>query len=266
MSFIKCLQCLQCFLGIVFLSLGTSTMAADWQQQLTPTGKLRVGVAYAPKPTPIFAAKDATGQVRGVPVDLGQALARELGVPVEMFVAATTAELTEACVEGRIDVGFMPADDERRKRLDFSPPYFVIESTFLVAGSTSIQTIEAVNHPDVTVVGIAGSTTIRAATRSADKARVIAAKSVDEAMSVMKAGQAQAFALTQDSLPPLQKELPGSRILPGAFQVTGVAIAVRKNQPAALEAVSRFVTQAKAQGVVRRAFDDAGLNNLQIAP
>ena len=256
-------------LALLFaLFMGTVAMAADddWKKELTPTGKLRVGVAYAPKPTPIFVTKDSAGEARGVAVDIGKALARELGVPVELLVTATTAELTQACEEGRIDVGFMPADDERRKRLDFSPPYFVIESTFLAAASSGIQTIAEVNRPDVTVVGIAGSTTIRAATRSASSAKIIAAKSIDEAMSLMKAGQAQAFALTQDSLPPLQKELPGSRILPGAFQVTGVAIAMPKNRPAALEVVTRFVNQAKTNGIVRRAFDDAGLNALQIAP
>ena len=100
----------------------------------------------------------------------GRALAQALGVPVEVLVTATTAELTDACEAGKIDVGFMPADDERRKRLDFSPPYFVIESTFLAAASSNIQTIAEVNRPDVTVVGIAGSTTIRAATRSASTA------------------------------------------------------------------------------------------------
>ena len=49
-------------------------------QQLVPTGKLRVGVAYAPAPTPIFVAKDAAGDVHGVPRDLGSALAKTLGV------------------------------------------------------------------------------------------------------------------------------------------------------------------------------------------
>ena len=243
-------------------------MAADgdWKQELTPTGKLRVGVAYAPKPTPIFVTKDSSGEPRGVAVDIGTALARELGVPVELLVAATTAELTDACEAGKIDVGFMPADDERRKRLDFSPPYFVIESTFLAAASSNIQTIAEVNRPDVTVVGIAGSTTIRAATRSASTAKIIAAKSIDEAMALMKAGHAQAFALTQDSLPPLQKELPGSRILPGAFQVTGVAMAMPKNHPAALAKVTQFINQAKVDGTVRRALDQAGLSSLSIAP
>ena len=256
-------------LALLFvLFMGTVAMAADdnWKQELTPTGKLRVGVAYAPKPTPIFVTKDSAGEARGVAVDIGRALAQALGVPVELLVTATTAELTDACEAGKIDVGFMPADDERRKRLDFSPPYFVIESTFLAAASSNIQTIAEVNRPDVTVVGIAGSTTIRAATRSASTAKIIAAKSIDEAMALMKAGHAQAFALTQDSLPPLQKELPGSRILPGAFQVTGVAMAMPKNHPAALAKVTQFINQAKVDGTVRRALDQAGLSSLSIAP
>jgi polar amino acid transport system substrate-binding protein len=36
--------------------------------------------------------------------------------------------------------------------------------------------------------------------------------------------------------------LPGSRILDGAFQTTGGAIAVHKDRPAALAYVSAFVT------------------------
>ena len=235
-------------------------------KELVPTGKLRVGVAYAPAPTPVFVARNAAGDVRGVPLDLGIALAKALGVPAEIVVAATTAELTDACSSGAIDVGFMPADDERRKRLDFSPAYFMIECTYLAAASSDIKTLADVDRPDITVVGISGSTTMRAAGRSLTKAKLIPAKSVDEAMDMMAAGTAQAFALTHDALPTLQKKLPGSRILDGAFQTTGVAIAVPKNRAAALAYVTNFIETAKAGGIVRRAFEDAGLNGLAIAP
>lgn len=241
------------------------TNANDIRNELVPTGKLRVGVACAPAPTPLFAARDSAGQAYGVPPDLGRALAKELGVPCEIFAAATTAELTEACCAGTIDLGFMPADEERRKRLDFSPPYFVIESTFLAAGPSGIRTLADVDRAGVIVVGIAGSTTIRAAARSLKAAKIVAAPSIDEAMAMMKAGGAQAFALTHDALPPLQKQLPGSRILDGAFQVTGVSMAVQKNRPAALACVTGFIEHAKADGRVRRAFDEAGLTALQIA-
>jgi polar amino acid transport system substrate-binding protein len=251
---------------VLSISTGTSAVEDDVMKQLVPTGKLRVGVAYAPAPTPIFVAKDAAGHVHGVPRDLGSALAKTLDVPIQIVVVATTGELTDACSSGAIDIGFMPADDERRTRVDFSPPYFVIESTYLVAGPSAIKTLVGVDRREVTIVGIAGSTTMRAAGRSLKNAKIVPVKSVDEAMEMMKAETAQAFALTHDALPTLQKQLPGSRILDGAFQTTGVAIAVQKDRPAALEYVKDFVESAKANGVVRRAFDDAGLNLLPVAP
>lgn len=234
-------------------------------EQLTPTGTLRIGVAYAPKATPIFVARSDDGGYRGVPVDLGRALAQELGVPLEIIAAATTGELTGLCLSGAIDVGFMPADDERRKRLAFSPPYFVIESTFLAAAGTGIEALADVDRAGVTVVGIAGSTTLRAAARSLGRAQVCEARSIDEALAMLRAGQAQAFALTHDALPPLQQEMPGSRILAGSFQVTGVALAIAQGRTQALARLTAFVTQAKTSGVLRRAFDAAGLRGLTIA-
>ena len=254
------------FLLAFLLTSGANAADTSVTKEIAPTGRLRVGVAYAPSPTPIFVAKDTSGHVHGVPLDLGTALAKALGVPVEVVVRATTGELTDDCSSGAIDIGFMPADDERRKRVDFSPPYFVIESTYLAAGASDIKSFADVDRPGITVVGIAGSTTMRAASRSLKSANVVPAKSVAEAMAMMKSGAVQAFALTHDVLPTLQKQLPGSQILDGAFQTTGVAIAVPKNHSASLAYVTNFIEEAKANGSIRRAFDDAGLNTLRIAP
>jgi len=248
------------------MATDAAALEENVMKELAPTGKLRIGVAYAPAPTPVFVVRDAAGEVRGVPRDLGAALAKALGVPFELVVKATTGELTDGLSAGAIDVGFMPVDDERRKRLDFSPPYFVVQSTYLAAGPSGIKTLAEVDRADVTVVAIAGSTTMRAAGRSLKAAKLVAAKSVDEAMAMMKAGAAEALALSHDSLRPLQKQLPGSRILDGAFQTAGVAIAVQKDRPAALAFVNAFVERAKADGTVRRAFADAGLGGLPIPP
>src|ERR1700690_1315408 len=108
-------------LGLMLvLSTGTGASAAgnDVMKQLVPTGKLRGGAAYPPAPPPISVTEDAAGDVHG---DLGSALAKTLGVPIEIVVVATTGELTDACSSGAIDVGFMPAGDERRTGGDFLP-------------------------------------------------------------------------------------------------------------------------------------------------
>jgi len=254
--------------GLLLALSMSAAMAAedDVMKELIPTGKLRAGIAYAPAKTPVFVTKDATGQVEGVGLDLAKALARSLGVEVELFVAPTTGELTEASTTGKIDIGFTPVDEERKKRVDFSPPYFIIESTYLVTAASGITAQAEVDRPEVTVAGIAGSTTIRAAGRSLKQAKIVELKSVADAMSMMQAGTAQALALSRDAMPALQKTLPGSRILDGAYQITGVAISVPKNKPAALAFVTSFIEKAKVDGTLRRAFDAAGLRDLSVAP
>ncbi len=228
-------------------------------------GRLRVGVPLAPAITPLFVTTDPAGKPRGVSVDIGLALARACGVEADFVVAGTTGELTDAVEAGRLDVAFMPADDERRRRVDFSPPYFVIESTYLVGPNVDIDSMAQVNQPGVAVVGIAGSTTFRAAQRTAPLANFSSAPTIAQAMDMLASGAVAAFALTHDALPALQKNLPGSRILAGAFQVTGVALALQKNQATALAFASAFIETAKKDGTVRRALDNAGLGHLAIA-
>jgi polar amino acid transport system substrate-binding protein len=236
------------------------------KKELIPTGKLRVGVAFAPAVSPLFVVKDGSGQAHGPTVDLGKALGQALDAPVDIVVAPNTGELTDGITAGTIDVAFMPADEERRQRVDFGPAYFVIESTYMVPGSSDIKSMPDVDRPNITVVGVANTTTIRAAGRTLKAAKVVPARSIEEAMEAVKAGTAQALALTHDALEPLQRTWPGSRVLDGAFQRTGVAPAVQKNHPAALAFVSKFLEEAKANGTVRKAFESAGLGNQPIAP
>jgi polar amino acid transport system substrate-binding protein len=234
--------------------------------ELVSTGTLRAGVVFAPSPSPLFVVKDADGVPRGVTVDLANALATELGVPVELMVAPNTGELVDALEAGAIDVSFMPVDDERKKRIEFGPVYFLVESTYMVTETSGIRTVGEVDRPNVRVVGIANTTTIRAAARTLKNTTVKAAQSIGEAIEMMTGGKADAFALSRDSLPPFVAKLPGSRIVQGGFQFTGVAIAVGKGKPEALAAVAAFLEKAKRNGLVKGAFERAGLSHLDVAP
>ena len=86
------------FLGLcgVLLAAWLATGGAKAQEaavkELTPTGKLRFGVAFAPKMSALFVVKDAGGSPRGVTVDLGNELAQRLGVPIEFMVATITLD------------------------------------------------------------------------------------------------------------------------------------------------------------------------------
>ncbi len=234
--------------------------------QIAPTGRLRFGIVFAPEGSTFFVTRNAAGEGQGVAVDLAQALGAALGVPVEFMLAPNSGEITEALVEGRIDAAFMPADDERRRRLDVGPAYSVLENTYLVRGASGIGDIAEVDRAGVRVIAIAGTTTLRSAARVLTQTTVAPVPSVDEALAALREDRADAFALTHDTLGPLAARVPGSRILAGAFQRVFVSVLVKKNHPAALAYVTRWLEDAKAGGAVRRAFDAAGFTTAAVAP
>ena len=234
--------------------------------ELAPSGKLRFGVVTAPERTSFFVVKDGQGQPSGVPADLARELARRVGVPIEFMIAPNSGDVTDALSAGAIEAAFMPVDEQRSQRVDFGPVYFVFENTYLVRAGSDIRSIDEVDHADVRVIGIAGTTTIRTSARLLKNTTVAPVPSVDEALATIGAGKADAFALTRDSLAPLAPRVPGARILDGAFHRTGIGIAVPKNRPYALAYVSAFLEDAKASGLVRKAFDAAGLPQLEVAP
>lgn len=257
------------FLAGLFLLASGAAPAADTaaaRSELASTGRLRVGVASAPKPTAFFVVDGADGRPRGVTADLGEALARTLGVPSEFVVAHNSGELTDALERGAIDVAFLPVDEERRKRVEFGPAYVHFESTCLVLGGSAFGAVADLDRPGVRVAVESDTTTSRAAARALKSASLVPVRSVGDAVAMLRARDVDAFALGRESLARYQAEIPGSRILDGYFHRTGVAVAVAKNRPAALAHVRAFLEDAKASGRVREALDRVGLRSTAVAP
>jgi polar amino acid transport system substrate-binding protein len=78
---------------------------------LAPTGKLRAVINLG---NPVLASKDeATGQPRGVSVDLARELARRLGLGSRPRRVPSAGEAVDALANGRVDVGFFAIDRAR---------------------------------------------------------------------------------------------------------------------------------------------------------
>ncbi len=236
------------------------------RNQLAPTGTLRVGVVFAPAPTALFVTLDSTNQPHGVTVDLGRELAKAAEVSVEFKVAPNSGDLTDWLGSGAIDVTFLPVDEERRKRVDFGPEYFIFESTYLIRPGVDIRTLADVDRSGIRVVGITNTATIRAAGSSLKTATITAVSSVEEAVAMLRSRKADALALGRDALPTLAAQMPGSTILNESYLRGSVAVALPKGRSSALAYVATFIENAKASGLIRRAFDDAGLKQLAVAP
>jgi len=234
--------------------------------EINPTGTLRVGVVFAPEVSTFFVVVGDALSPRGPTVDLGRALASALGADVEFVIVPNSGELVDGLERGAMDVAFMPMDEERKRRLAFGPSYFIIESTGLVRADSKLETTNDLNQVGVRVAGIANTTTIRNAARVLPLATMVTVESVADAMEALQSKSADAVALSRDVLQVYQSAIPGTRIVNGTLHTTGIAVAVPKHQPTALSFVSEFLERAKSAGVVRKAFDDAGLSNDAVAP
>ena len=235
------------------------------QDELVPTGKLRFGVVAGAVRTEFFVVKKPDGEPDGVTVDLARELARRLGVPVEFTVASSSLELTEMLLGGKLDAAIMPPDKWGGQRLDFGSYYFADGDTYMVPGRSRLKTVDEVDNLRVRVIAVEGSTTDRTAARRLKNTRVNPVDSIEDALEMLRTGKADAFAFTRASLAPLVPRVPDSRILDGSFERVGLAFAIPKNRPNGLFYIVSFTEEAKGSGLVRRAFDNAGLQNSKVA-
>lgn len=237
------------------------------RHELAPSGELIVGLVQAPTAGLFFVRHDAGDAAPvGVAATLGEAMAHALGCEFAFRVFHNSGECTAAVAAGDVGAAFMPVDEERRRRVTFGPAYYVLESTYLVAGQPGLKTLADVDAPEVRVLGIAGTTTIRASARSLSRTAPIPVRSVAQAVSLLARGDADALALSRDSLTPLLRALPGSHIVEGGFQRTGVAVAVKQGRMQGLTFVTAFIGGAKRSGFVRRTFDRMGFASEAVAP
>jgi polar amino acid transport system substrate-binding protein len=263
----KLLTIASMLLAATFAANAARADDAAARKELTPTGKLRVAIAVGPAPSGIYVIKDeASGKYRGVSIDLSAALAKKLGVEIEYIPYLASGEIQGAAGKDAWDLTFMPVDDERKKVVDFGSPYHLLQSTYLVAPGSAIQTVADADKAGVRIAGVKDTATFRASNKASPNATHIALPGVDAAIELMRAGQADAIALGRASLGGVAAKIPGTRILDGGFLNSTTAVAVNKGKQEALAYVSAFIEEAKASGMVRRAFDDIGLKSEQVAP
>ncbi|MCC6888635.1 MAG: transporter substrate-binding domain-containing protein [Hyphomicrobiales bacterium] len=243
------------------------TISDAARQELAPTGKLRVAIAVGPSASALWTVRDAaSGRPKGVPVELGTALAKRLGMPLQLVEYASSGEIVAARDSNAWDVTFVPVDDERKATIDFGAPYHLLQSTYLVAPGSTIRILADANRAGVRIAIVEGTATGRASLAASPNATTVKVKNPDEAVALMKGGQIDAIALSRESVGGLTDALPGSRVLDQAFLNSTTAVAVPKGRAAARAYVTAFIEEAKAEGLVRRALDTMGLTSSQVAP
>jgi polar amino acid transport system substrate-binding protein len=246
------------------MMMSAPASADGLKDEIAPSGKLRVAIAISPAGGAFWSTKTESGGYAGVPVDLGKEMAAQLGVPVEYVVHQNSGQITDAASKGSWDVAFLPKDPEREGKMSFGPTYEVADATYIVKAGSPVTNFQSLDQPGIKVAAVNNTTTMRGAAAHLKNAKVTGYQTYDEIFNLLKNGEVDAFALSRDQLNAMAKKLPGSRVLDETFKQTVTAVAVPLNHPLALAFVTKFMTDATSNGMLRKAYDDNGLKDTPI--
>jgi len=248
--------------GLVVMALPAS--ADPLKDQIAPTGKLRVAIAISPAGGAFWSTRTETGGYAGVPVDLGRAMAEQLGLSVEYIAYQNSGQITDAASKGSWDVTFLPKDPKRETEMAFGPTYNVSGATYIVKAGSTVMSFRELDQPGIKVAAVNDTTTMRGAIAHLKNAKVTGYQTYDEIFVLLKNGEIDAFALAREQLDTMAKKIPGTRVLDETFKQTTRAVAVPLNHPLALTFATKFMTDAATNGTLRKAYDNNGLKDSPI--
>jgi polar amino acid transport system substrate-binding protein len=234
------------------------------KDEIAPTGKLRVAIAISPAGGAFWSTKTESGGYAGVPVDLGKAMAEQLGVPVEYVTHNNSGQIVDAVSKGSWDVTFLPKDPEREARMSFGPIYEVADATYIVKAGSTATNFATLDQPGIKIAAVNNTTTMRGAIAHLKNAKVTGYQTYDEIEGLLRKGEVDAFALSRDQLNEMAKKIPGTRVLDETFKQTVTAVAVPPNHPQSLAFAAKFLTEAISNGTLRKAYDNNGLKDSPI--
>jgi polar amino acid transport system substrate-binding protein len=234
------------------------------KNELAPTGKLRAVINLG---NPILAGRDpATGEARGVSVDLARELARRLGVDAELVTVQSARQSVEALKEGRVDVGFVAIDPERAQDIAYTAPYVVIEGAYLVRNDSALRANEEVDREGVRVAVGEKSAYDLYLTRELKKAKIERVPTSPMVVDHFLANGLDVAAGVKQQLEADARRVPGVRLLPGRFMVINQAMGTPRGHAAAAGYLARFVEEMKSSGFVAGSLQRHGIQGAAVGP
>ncbi len=232
------------------------------RELLAPSGTLRIGV-YLGSPTSMV--KNPSGQERGLGVEVGQALAAKLALPWRLVNRPRLVEVLEGIKTGQLDFTITNATAARAADMLFTTPLVELELGYLALPGARVADIGGVDQVGVRVGVTQGSTSQGTLGRQLKHASVVPATTLQAAADMLKAGQIDVYATNKAILFEMADGLAGAQVLEGHWGLEQLAIAIPKGREAALGFVNAFAQEVRAQGLVRRAGERAGLRGMRAA-
>jgi len=241
----------------VTLSASSQLAIPAWQ------GPLRAAINFG---NPVLAQRSPDGEPMGVSVALAKALARELGVPLDMVFYEAAGHVTASVHEGKWDIAFCALDPVRAQELDFTAPYVLIEGTYLVWKEAPFQTVQDIDQADVEVSVGKGAAYDLFLTRELKNAELVRVSTSAAAVEAFLDKQSTVAAGVRQPLERVAAARQDLRVLPGSFTSIQQAMAKPKTGKLPIDYLKDFVERQKNNGMVQAGLDASGQAAASVAP
>ncbi len=234
------------------------------RSELAPTGKLRVGINYG---NFLLVNKDpASGEYRGIAVDLGRELGRRLDVPVDLVAFETAGKLADAVKGGAWDVAFLGNEPQRAGDIAFSPAYLEIEAGYLVPAGSPIRTMVEVDRKGVRIAAAVNSAYDLYLSRSLKHATLVRVQGIQASYDIFVKDELDVLSGLKPRLVTDAETLPGSRILEGRFTVVQQSVGTPQGRPSGAKYLGEFAQEVKTSGFVAQAIARHAVRGVSVAP
>ena len=212
-----------------------------------------------------LAVRNPDGQVSGLAVELGKALAAKGPVDLKLVLYDNIVRFNQSLGKDEWDVAFVPRDLSRTSQLAFSDAWLEIDNGYVMRPGLSLRTPDEVDRAGTKVAVVQGSPLDGALSRTLKQAEIvrIPGGGIVEEREALAYRRADVLAETIPVAYRIVAELPGASVMVGRVSALRVVIAVPKKDAAGLSALNDFLRDAKRDGVLADAIKKANLRGVR---
>jgi polar amino acid transport system substrate-binding protein len=239
-----------------------------WENAVIRQAKERGKLVVAMEPTfRPFEWKDDQDALVGFDVDLARLIGKELGVEVE-FLSVVWDSIIPTLVGGQADliISGMTSTPERALSVSYSDPYFHTVTCLLVSKTKApdLTAIDAFNAEGRVIAVKEGTTGHFAAQQHCPKARIVAAKTENDAAREVALGRADAFLYDLWSIRKHHRNNPDTTyVIDTPVSREPYAIACRKGDPESVAWLDLVLRKLRLDGRLQELYDKYGLEDVR---
>jgi polar amino acid transport system substrate-binding protein len=209
----------------------------------------------------------ASGELRGVAVDLARELARRRGVTATLMGLDSPQGVIEAVREKKADIGFVAYNPERAGPVEFSQPYMLVQQTFLVPAGSAIRSVADLDRPGLKIGATRADSIALYLRRNLKQAQLVelTAMSPAEVRRLLGDGTVDAFGANRQRLTDVLQGAADVRLLPDDLYGVEQTIIVPAGRRDMLDAVNLFIDETRRSGFIDAAIRRSGAIGIAVA-